>query len=218
MRSFLAFAILLLGIPLFGLETALAESIDRVSSIDAGDGSTDSAAVENDQPIRKADRAPMAALPDAASSDASHAQDEEDSETLTPSPFGGAIDAEKDAAPSVHDLCHSLLSSAVENDLPVPFFANLIWQESRLQNDAVSRVGALGIAQFMPSVAQEVGLDDPFDPGQAIPASARLLRDLRAHFGNLGFVAAAYNAGTHRVSEWLSRGRTLPRETRTYVV
>ncbi len=119
---------------------------------------------------------------------------------------------------SLYNLCNALLVSAENNDLPVPFFANLIWQESRLQLDAVSRVGALGIAQFMPKVAVEVGLGDPFDPHQAIPASARFLHTLREHFGNLGFVAAAYNAGAHRVAEWLEHGRSLPRETRDYVM
>ncbi len=109
-------------------------------------------------------------------------------------------------------------TSAHDNDLPIPFFANLIWQESRLRDDAVSPKGAVGIAQFMPKVATENGLDNPFDPLQAIPASARFLRELRLQFGNLGFVAAAYNAGARRVAEWLERRGELPRETRTYVV
>ena len=80
---------------------------------------------------------------------------------------------------SLNDLCNALYTSAQDNDLPVPFFANLIWQESRLRDDAVSRKGALGIAQFMPETAAESGLDNPFDPLKAIPASARFLRELR---------------------------------------
>jgi membrane-bound lytic murein transglycosylase MltF len=75
----------------------------------------------------------------------------------------------------------------------------------------------MGIAQFMPQTAAESGLGDPFDPLQAISASARLLRGLRGQFGNLGFAAAAYNAGARRVSEWLERRRKLPRETLNYV-
>jgi hypothetical protein len=118
---------------------------------------------------------------------------------------------------SLDDLCNALFTSAQDNDLPIPFFANLLWQESRLKDDAVSKKGALGIAQFMPETAVETGLDDPFDPLQAIPASARFLRELRLQFGNLGFVAAAYNAGAHRVAEWLEHRGSLPRETRTYV-
>jgi hypothetical protein len=118
---------------------------------------------------------------------------------------------------SLPDLCNALLTAAEDNDLPVAFFANLIWQESRLRDDAVSPKGALGIAQFMPQVAAKNGLQNPFDPLQALPASARLLRTLRDQFRNLGYVAAAYNAGAGRVLDWLEHGRTLPRETRGYV-
>jgi hypothetical protein len=134
----------------------------------------------------------------------------------------GALGSENDAARgsevSLDDLCNALYTSAQSNDLPVPFFANLIWQESRLRADDVSKKGAMGIAQFMPEVAAEKGLDDPFNPLQAIPASARFLHELRLQFGNLGFVAAAYNAGARRVAEWLERRGSLPRETRNYVV
>ncbi|HEV3161488.1 MAG TPA: transglycosylase SLT domain-containing protein [Xanthobacteraceae bacterium] len=119
---------------------------------------------------------------------------------------------------ALDNLCNTLLTSAQDNDLPVPFFANLLWQESRLRVDDISKKGAQGIAQFMPKTAIETGLADPFDPMQAIPASARFLQRLRLQFGNLGFVAAAYNAGAHRVIEWLERRATLPRETRDYVV
>jgi Transglycosylase SLT domain len=119
---------------------------------------------------------------------------------------------------ALDNLCNTLLASAQDNDLPVPFFANLLWQESRLRVDDISKKGAQGIAQFMPKTAVETGLADPFDPMQAIPASARFLQRLRLQFGNLGFVAAAYNAGAHRVIEWLERRASLPRETRDYVV
>jgi hypothetical protein len=145
-----------------------------------------------------------------------------------PSDFAAGRDAAGDmddptgnphgAGASLGDLCNALFISAQDNDLPIPFFANLIWQESRLRADDVSKKGAMGIAQFMPEAAAENGLDDPFDPMQAIPASARFLHELRLQFGNLGFVAAAYNAGPHRVAAWLERRGSLPQETRTYVM
>jgi hypothetical protein len=137
---------------------------------------------------------------------------------------GDSVDTQADTptAPpqptALDNLCNTLFTSAQDNDLPVPFFANLLWQESRLRDDVVSKKGAQGIAQFMPKVAVETGLANPFDPMQAIPASARFLQRLRLQFGNLGFVAAAYNAGAHRVIEWLERRTSLPRETRDYVV
>jgi len=52
------------------------------------------------------------------------------------------------------------------------FFARLIWKESRFDIKAVSPAGAQGVAQFMPATAKRRGLADPFDPEQAIPASA----------------------------------------------
>ena len=68
----------------------------------------------------------------------------------------------------------------------------------------------------MPDVADRLGLD-AFDARDALPASGRLLRTLRARFGNLGLMAAAYNAGPKRVSDWLEQRSTLPKETRDYV-
>ena len=114
-------------------------------------------------------------------------------------------------------FCEALRDAAEASEIPLPFFARLLWQESRFQSSEVSPVGAQGVAQFMPSTAAEVGLDDPFDPFKALPASAKYLRQLRNEFGNLGLAAAAYNAGSGRVQKWLSGRATLPQETKTYV-
>src|SRR6516225_6835254 len=120
-------------------------------------------------------------------------------------------------AASVARICDALAAAATENDLPVDFFARLIWQESRFDPTAVSRAGAQGVAQFMPATATWRGLSNPFDPLEAIAESAKLLRDLRREFGNLGLAAAAYNAGSGRVRDWLAGRRALPRETTAYV-
>ncbi len=121
------------------------------------------------------------------------------------------------AAPTLHSLCDALAAAAMTNDLPSDFFTRLIWQESRFRPDAVSPKGAQGIAQFMPATARSSGLDDPFNPLDAIAKSGQLLRDLRHEFGNLGLAAAAYNAGPGRVRDWLGGIKPLPQETRTYV-
>ena len=62
-----------------------------------------------------------------------------------------------------------------------------------------------------------MGLGDAFDARDALPASGKLLRALRARFNNLGLVAAAYNAGPKRVDDWLDQRSELPKETRDYV-
>lgn len=118
---------------------------------------------------------------------------------------------------SIGEFCEALTQAAADSDLPPAFFARLIWQESKFKHDAMSHVGARGVAQFMPATAAEVGLDDPFDPRQALPASAKFLRRLHNQFGNLGLAAAAYNAGPGRIQNWLSRRGVLPAETRNYV-
>jgi hypothetical protein len=115
------------------------------------------------------------------------------------------------------EVCDTLARAANDNGLPAPFFIRLLFQESRFNAGAVSPAGALGIAQFMPATAADVGLDNPFDPVQAITASARFLRTLVSQFGNLGLAAAAYNAGPGRVQNWLSKKGKLPEETQGYV-
>lgn len=125
--------------------------------------------------------------------------------------------AKSDAPPlSDDEVCTTLVEVARANELPVGFFTNLIWRESRFDHDAISRVGAMGIAQFMPDVADALRLD-AFDAREALPASGRLLRTLRARFVNLGLIAAAYNAGPKRVLDWLAARASLPKETRDYV-
>lgn len=118
---------------------------------------------------------------------------------------------------SVDALCRSLASAAEEHGIPTGFFARLIWQESKFQQRIVSHAGARGVAQFMPAVAAERGLRNPFDPLESLPHSARFLREHLDYFGNLGLAAAAYNGGAGRVTAWLARRGKLPQETRDYV-
>src|SRR5262245_20542604 len=119
---------------------------------------------------------------------------------------------------SLEDTCAVVADAAEEHKIPPALFARLIWQESRFRHEAVSRAGAQGIAQFMPATAAERGLDDPFDPLQALPASAQFLRHLTERFGNFGLAAAAYNGGPQRVRDWLAGRGELPKETRDYVL
>src|SRR5687767_6641864 len=101
-----------------------------------------------------------------------------------PAPSAGSTETVQQA------LCRLIDNSARAQRLPVDFFTRLIWQESSFRIGVVSPAGAQGIAQFMPGTAAERGLLDPFDPEQAIPKSAELLRDHLNRFGNIGLAAA----------------------------
>src|SRR6202045_5075822 len=136
-------------------------------------------------------------------------------ETAQPAVLGGPQGAGTELTTS--DICRTLEEAAAENGLPVDFFVRVIWQESRFNAHAVSRKGAVGIAQFMPRTADWRGLLDPFDTMASLKASASYLRDLRNRFGNFGLAAAAYNAGPRRVQDWLVGTGPMPAQTRDYV-
>ncbi|MEL6479566.1 MAG: lytic transglycosylase domain-containing protein [Pseudomonadota bacterium] len=118
---------------------------------------------------------------------------------------------------SIDQICDGIKAAADQYGLPREFFARLIYKESRFDIKAISPVGAQGIAQFMPGTAQIRGLADPWDPAQALPASASFLADLKQSFGKWGLAAAAYNGGPGRVERFIAGSGWLPAETRDYV-
>ncbi|WP_408740339.1 transglycosylase SLT domain-containing protein [Acetobacter sp. AN02] len=84
-----------------------------------------------------------------------------------------------------------------------------------------SAPGAMGLMQLMPPtydtlrVANNLG-DDPYEPHDNIMAGTAYIREMYDIYGSPGFLAA-YNAGPGRLEDFLTRNRTLPRETRNYV-
>jgi soluble lytic murein transglycosylase-like protein len=183
--------------------------------VQPSDGAPPSAAA--DQP--KPDAKPADAKPDA---DQGKPADAKPSDAKPAADKASADKPDAKESNTREAICLMIESAAKANDLPLEFFARVIWQESRFQPDAegpVTRNGqrALGIAQFMPGTADERRVLDPFDPVQALPKSAEFLAELRNQFGNLGLAAAAYNAGPRRVQAWLAGKGQMPWETRNYV-
>ena len=118
-----------------------------------------------------------------------------------------------EAATYVADVCTTIERAAADNRLDPNFLARLLWKESLFEPDAVSPVGALGIAQFMPETARIRKLDDPFNPAKAIHASATYLAYLADGFGNIGLAAVAYNGGEGRAMRFFNGSQVLPYET-----
>jgi len=100
----------------------------------------------------------------------------------------------------------------------------LLWTiaylESGFQPEAVSRKGARGLMQFIPSTGRKYGLvtiAQLHDPLRSIDAATRFVRDLSRQFdGRIDLVLAGYNAGERAV---INANNEVPRyrETRAYV-
>jgi soluble lytic murein transglycosylase-like protein len=88
--------------------------------------------------------------------------------------------------------------------------------ESAFDAKAVSRAGAQGLMQLLPSTARRYGVGNPFDPEQNLRGGVRYLGDLlKRYHNNLELALAAYNAGEDAVDRY---GHIPPyRETREYV-
>lgn len=106
--------------------------------------------------------------------------------------------------------------AAARYNVPVNLLKAVAKAESGFRADAVSRCGAQGIMQLMPSTAAALGVKDSFDPEQNIMGGAKYLGQLLSSFqGNVKLAVAAYNAGSGAVRKY---GGVPPyAETQNYV-
>ena len=95
-----------------------------------------------------------------------------------------------------NDLRSYAWSAAVRNGIDPAIFVRQIAAESDFDPHAVSRAGAVGIAQIMPALHPAV---DPTDPYASLDYAARLMRGYINHYGDWRRALIAYNAGPGRL-------------------
>ncbi|KFE62661.1 lytic transglycosylase domain-containing protein, partial [Hyalangium minutum] len=116
---------------------------------------------------------------------------------------------------SGHEPMEPLISEAERrHHIPPGLLQALVQVESEKRSHRISPAGAMGPGQLMPGTARMLGVEDPFDPRDALDGSARYLSEQLERFDDVRLAVAAYNAGPGAVD------RVVPRngETEFYVV
>lgn len=114
------------------------------------------------------------------------------------------------------DYSRYVQKSAQKYEIEPELIHAVIRTESNGNHRAVSKKGAMGLMQLMPSTASDMNVGNPFNPEENIEGGTRYLRSLIEKFnGNLTLAIAAYNSGPKTVERY---GNVPPiSETRHYV-
>jgi soluble lytic murein transglycosylase-like protein len=113
-----------------------------------------------------------------------------------------AVDVPDCAALTEETVSPLIEHAAKSNQLEPKLVRAVVAAESLFHPCAVSRKGAQGLMQLMPSTAEQFGVANVFDPQQNLEGGARYLKQLIDKYkGNLAQALGAYNAGPAAVDQ-----------------
>src|SRR5258705_7025671 len=105
--------------------------------------------------------------------------------------------------PAEHAYDEFIEEASARYRVDATLIRSVMQTESAFDALAVSRAGAIGLMQLMPGVAEELGVDDPFDPRQNVMGGVSYLRRmLDLYHGNVRLALASYNAGATTVAQY----------------
>jgi hypothetical protein len=109
----------------------------------------------------------------------------------------------------------AIAEAARNSDLHPWLVAAVVQTESAFDSNAVSRAGAAGLMQLMPSAAADREVRNVLDPAENLRGGTAHLRIMLDRFESLTLALAAYNAGATTVDRY--DGVPPYAETRNYV-
>ncbi len=165
--------------------------------------------------------------PTAAQIEAARAHEEQQSLAYAPKSFPTAhmeriladyhtgLDAAEDAK-----LVAFISEASREYGFDPELILAIITTESSFYNWSVSKKGAVGMMQIVPTTGKALAKatqmtwneqNQPlFDPYVNIRLGIHYLHELNQRFGNLHTALAAYNFGPTKIRRWIRRGKKLP--------
>ena len=132
---------------------------------------------------------------------------------ITPTPAAPSLQPTASAAPQqaggisprIRQYDSLIEQQATQAGIDPNLLRAIVHVESRGNPNAVSEVGATGLAQLMPDTARRFGVTDPRDPAQNLAGSARYLKFLLGKYnGDYDKAVAAYHAGEGNLDNYLN--------------
>jgi soluble lytic murein transglycosylase-like protein len=145
--------------------------------------------------------------------------DAQSAESAISTTVSEAVQSITDLFPKAAPYQDAIQGAQNKYGIPDNYLAKLLHAESSydpaiISGQRKSSAGAVGIAQFMPATAAELGVN-PTDPMSAIDGAGKYLSQLYDQFGTWPEAIAAYNWGSGNVAKkGLSKA---PTETVNYV-